>query len=88
MEDIELLLSDEFAEFTVTISKIRENKKVEQEKFKELYEQYKTKMEAFEKQASTAQEKWEAWKTSQGAKAQSAEKPEVQTNKPKPQTEK
>jgi DNA-binding transcriptional regulator YiaG len=76
MEDIELLLSDEFATFTATINEIREKKKVEQESFKELYEAYKAKMEAFEKQARTAQKEWEAWKVSQGgAKAQTAEKP-------------
>jgi hypothetical protein len=41
-------------------------------------------MEAFEKQARTAQEEWESWKASQGAKAQIAEKPKS-AEKPKTQ---
>ena len=68
MEDVELLLSDEFAEFTATINGIHGEKKTEQENFKILYEQFKAKMDGFEKQAKTAQDKWESWKASQGAK--------------------
>jgi hypothetical protein len=70
MEDVELLLSDEFAAFTDAIKSIREHKKEEQEKFKELYEEYKSKMDVFEQEANAAQKKWEEWKSSQGVKSQ------------------
>ena len=65
MNEIELLLTDEFSAFTKAVAAVAEEKKVLEEEFKKYFEQYKTKKSALENKVSAANTKWEEWKKSQ-----------------------
>lgn len=65
MNEIELLLTDEFAVFSKAISSIHEEKKSLEEEFKKYYEEYKNKKESLENKVLAANSKWEDWKSKQ-----------------------
>lgn len=65
MNEIELLLTEEFAAFTKTINAAHEEKKILEEEFKKYYEDYKNKKSSLENKVSVAYSKWEDWKKKQ-----------------------
>ena len=69
MQEIELLLSDEFGSFSQTVDGIREAKKNLEEEFREQFAEYKSRMAEYDKDVVKAQEVWEAWKSEQQGKS-------------------
>ena len=69
MNEVELLLTEEFAAFTKAVSAVHEEKKSLEEEFKKYFEDYKTKKTALENKVSAANSKWEDWKQKQLKKA-------------------
>lgn len=69
MNEIELLLTEEFAVFSKAVAAIHEEKKALEEEFKKYFEDYKSKKTALENKVSTANTKWEDWKKKQLAKS-------------------
>lgn len=69
MTDAEFLLTDEYAEYTSTISKLHTQKKKKEEDMKVVYEEFKQDMANVEIEAKQAHEKWEAWKDAQSGVA-------------------
>jgi hypothetical protein len=67
MNDAELLLTDEFVEFSKIVASVHEEKKVLEEEFKKHFEGYKSKKKELETRVSEANSKWEAWKKDQSA---------------------
>ena len=65
MNEQEMLLSDEFVEFSRVVAAIHEEKKVLEEEFKKQFDNYKAKKKEFEVRVSEASAKWEEWKKSQ-----------------------
>lgn len=65
MNEIELLLTDEFAAFTKVVATVVEEKKILEEEFKKYFEDYKSKKIAIENKVATANAKWEEWKKKQ-----------------------
>ena len=65
MTDAELLLTDEFVEFSKTIAEAHERKKVLEAEFKKHFEAYKDAKKEIETQVSEASASWEEWKRSQ-----------------------
>ena len=65
MNEVELLLTEEFAVFSKAISSIHEEKKALEEEFKKYFEDYKSKKTALENKVSVANDKWEDWKKKQ-----------------------
>jgi phage-related minor tail protein len=68
MNEHELLLTDEFVEFSKAIASVHEEKKVLEEEFKKHFDAYKAKKKALEAQVAEASSKWEAWKKEQASK--------------------
>ena len=67
MNDQELLLTDEFVDFSRTISAIHDEKKALEEDFKKHFDEYKASKKSFETRVSEASAKWEEWKKSQAS---------------------
>ena len=67
MTEQEMLLSDEFVEFSKAVAAIHEEKKVLEEDFKKQFDNYKAKKKEFEARVSEASAKWEDWKNTQTA---------------------
>jgi hypothetical protein len=65
MNEIELLLTEEFAVFSKAVAAIHEEKKLLEEEFKKYFEDYKNKKTALENKVSLANSKWEDWKKKQ-----------------------
>lgn len=68
MNDAELLLTDEFVEFSKTIAEAHERKKTLEAEFKKHFEAYKAEKKHIEDAVSEASSKWEDWKKSQNKK--------------------
>ena len=58
MNDQELLLTDEFVDFSRTISAIHDEKKALEEDFKKHFDEYKASKKSFETRVSEASAKW------------------------------
>jgi hypothetical protein len=65
MTESDLLLSDEFINFSKQISTIYDEKKIVEEEFKKHFEEYKNKKKEFESRVAEANSNWEEWKKSQ-----------------------
>ena len=65
MNDAELLLTDEFVEFSKAIAESHEKKKTLEAEFKKHFEAYKAEKKAIEDRVHEASSKWEDWKSSQ-----------------------
>ena len=65
MNDADLLLTDEFVEFSKAIAAIHEEKKVLEEEFKRHFDLYKSKKKEFESKVAEVSTKWEDWKKAQ-----------------------
>jgi hypothetical protein len=65
MNEIEILLTEEFAVFSRAVASIHEEKKLLEEEFKKYFEDYKSKKSALESKVSVANSKWEDWKKKQ-----------------------
>ncbi|MCK9458384.1 MAG: hypothetical protein M0R80_01925 [Proteobacteria bacterium] len=68
MENVELLLSDEFVKFSAKIAELHAEKKEKTASFKSVHEAWKNEMAELDKEAKEAQDEWEEWKQSHGAK--------------------
>jgi hypothetical protein len=68
MNEVELLLTEEFAVFSKAVAVIHEEKKSLEEEFKKYFEDYKTKKTTLENKVSAASAKWEDWKKKQLSK--------------------
>lgn len=71
MNEQELLLSDEFVEFSKVVASVHEEKKALEEEFKKHFEDYKSKKKDFESKVASANAKWEEWKKTQLASKKS-----------------
>lgn len=67
MTEQEMLLSDEFAEFSNAIALVHHEKKILEEEFKKHFDAYKAKKKEFEARVADASAKWEDWKKSQSS---------------------
>lgn len=67
MNEQEMLLSDEFVEFSRAVAAVHEEKKTLEEEFKKLFDDYKAKKKSFETRVAEASAKWEEWKKSQSS---------------------
>ena len=65
MEDVELLLSDEFVAFSTTIAAIHAEKKEKKSQLKEIYDKMKKEIEDLDGRAKTEYAQFEEWKKSQ-----------------------
>lgn len=65
MNDHEMLLSDEFEEFSAAVAAVHHEKKILEEEFKKHFDAYKAKKKEFEAKVAEASAKWEDWKKSQ-----------------------
>jgi len=65
MNDIELLLTEEFIAFTKAVAAIHEEKKIIEEEFKKYFDDYKNKKKELENKVAIANSKWEDWKKKQ-----------------------
>jgi hypothetical protein len=65
MNEIELLMSDEFIAFSKAVAAISEEKKKLEEEFKKHFEFYKENKKSLENKVSAANDKWEDWKKKQ-----------------------
>jgi len=61
MEDLDVLMSDEFTEFSQQIAHIAANRKALKEEFEQTYATFKVNMKEFEKQALKIKKDFEAW---------------------------
>lgn len=68
MSEHELLLTDEFVEFSKAVAEVHEAKKAVEEEFKQLFEAYKSKKKELEAKVAAASSKWEEWKSTQLSK--------------------
>lgn len=68
MNESELLLTDEFVEFSKAVAAVHEEKKILEEEFKKHFDEYKLKKKTFESRVAEASAKWEAWKKEQASK--------------------
>ena len=64
MSEVDLLLSDEFVEFSEKISKIHEEKKAKKAELKALYDKMKAEIETLDDNANALNDEFEAWKES------------------------
>lgn len=67
MSEHELLLTDEFAEFSKAVAAVHEEKKVLEEEFKKHFDNYKARKKEFEARVADASSKWEEFKKSQAS---------------------
>lgn len=68
MNDAELLLTDEFVEFSKTIAEAHESKKALEAEFKKHFEAYKAEKKQIEDTVAEASSRWEDWKKGQTKK--------------------
>lgn len=68
MNDAELLLTDEFVEFSKAIAEVHEEKKVLEAEFKKHFEAYKAAKKSLEDRVAAVSGKWEEWKKTQSKK--------------------
>jgi len=62
MEDLDILLSDQFIEFSKKIAAIAEKKKVEKQEFEKVFEAFKKTMKSLDDEAKKLQKDFEKWK--------------------------
>lgn len=72
MSETDLLLSDEFVEFSQTIAECHKSKKTLEDSFKKLFDEYKAKKKELEDAVVAASSKWESWKKEQASAADKA----------------
>ena len=65
MNDADLLLTDEFVDFSKAIAEAHEEKKVLEAEFKKHFEAYKSAKKGIEDRVAGASAKWEEWKKTQ-----------------------
>lgn len=65
MTEHELLLTDEFVEFSKAVAEVHEEKKILEAEFKKHFESYKASKKALEDKVASASAKWEEWKKEQ-----------------------
>jgi hypothetical protein len=65
MTEHELLLTDEFVEFSKEVASVHEEKKTLEEDFKKHFEAYKAQKKELESRVAEASSRWEEWKKSQ-----------------------
>lgn len=68
MENVELLLSEEFVSFSAKIQQIFATKKAKTAEFKAIHEAWKKEMTGLDQDAKEAQDEWEVWKQEHGVK--------------------
>lgn len=66
---IDLLLSDEFVEFSAKIAEIHNTKKKMKEDFKKTYEEFQAKLASLDTTAAELTNAWESWKNEHSQKA-------------------
>jgi len=69
MSEVDIILSDEFVQYSQLISTIHNNKKNMKEEFKKQYEKFQADQAELDRQALDATKKFEAWKTGAAAPA-------------------
>ena len=62
MEELEILLTDEYVEFARVVKDTHDKKKEKQEEFKVVYDNFKNEMKEYDSDVATAQNRFEAWK--------------------------
>lgn len=62
MEDLEILLSDQFAEFSQKVKEIAESRKKQKAEFKAVYEEFQAAMRNFDEAVLKLQKDFETWK--------------------------
>lgn len=62
MEELDILLSDQFAEFSKTVQSIAQDKKRLKAEFKVVYDKFQADVKALDNAALEAQQQFEAWK--------------------------
>jgi len=65
MSEIDIILSDEFVQYSQLVSTIHTNKKNMKEEFKKLYEKFQSDQAELDRQALEATKKFETWKAAQ-----------------------
>lgn len=65
MNEVELLMSDEFVDFSKKIAVLHETKKAQEKELKKVYEEYKAAFKKIDAQAAELQKEFDAWKASQ-----------------------
>lgn len=65
MNESELLLTDEFVSFSKIVAAVHEEKKILEEEFKKHFDEYKSKKKELENRVTSANTKWEEWKSAQ-----------------------
>lgn len=68
MNELDFLLTDEFAAFSQKIAAIHEEKKNIQEEMKRIFDELKGKLAGLDKEASNLITGWENWKASKAKK--------------------
>lgn len=63
--ETELLLTDEYVQFSQKIAAIHEERKSKAAEFKKLYDQYQAEQDELEKKAESLCQAWEDWKSKQ-----------------------
>jgi len=66
--DTDLLLTDEFVNFSKSIAEIHQAKKTRSEEFKKLYDAYKADIKNFDDSAANAQKQWEEFAATKATK--------------------
>jgi uncharacterized protein (UPF0335 family) len=62
MEELDILLSDQFAEFSQTVQRVAQDKKRLKAEFKVIYDKFQADVKALDNEALEAQHQFEAWK--------------------------
>jgi hypothetical protein len=65
MDDVDMLLSEKFLEFSQTIAKLYVEKKKKKESLKKIYEQFQAELKAIDEAAEKAHQEFENWKKGQ-----------------------
>jgi hypothetical protein len=68
MDNVELLLSDEFVEFSKHIGEIHAKKKAKTEEFRAIHAEFKNVIAQLDNEAKEASAAWEEWKTTKAHK--------------------
>ncbi len=80
MNEIDILLSDEFVEFSGKIKELHERKKTKQNEFKALFDKFKAEVQAMDDEAKGLQTDFETWKNNQVKTVKKAESTPPQTD--------
>ena len=67
MEEIDILLTDEYVRFASAVAATHKSKKERQEEFKEVYDEFKEDMKKYDENVLQAQKEFEEWKSKVGA---------------------